>query len=329
MDIRHFSDNIPVLVDAKDIDGSPGPFSMSFGFDLKPLIRSIEKSGLINTPFLIRGNNGNMLPVVGFRRILALKSLQWTKIPYVDLSDAGLSVLDLILLNLNDNLTTRKFNDVEKGMILYRLIPHVTRDEILRHYMPLLSLPSHESSLDLFLKIEELDTIIKRSIADGTVSMKAIGQILDMDHESRMNVFIWLKKIKFNFNQQIQFTEYIKDISIKEEKSITHILGGEKLVKLLEDKKLNNPQKAKHVLHYLRSRRFPLLTDSEKSFRKNLSRLNLPKGVRIQHPPFFETPHYRLEILFRNGKELKEKIDYLAELDRLEMIEDPWEKDFS
>jgi hypothetical protein len=144
-----------------------------------------------------------------------------------------------------------------------------------------------------------------------------------------MNVFLWFKRIRFNFNQQIQFIEYIKDISIKEGKSIIHILSEKRLLTLLEDKKLNNPQKAKHILNLLRSRRFPRLTDSEKTFRKNLSKLNLPKNARIQHPPFFETPHYRLEILFRNGKELKETMGFFSDLDRLESIRDPWEKDFS
>ena len=329
MDIRHFSDNSLVLIDAEEIDDSPGPFSMSFGFDLKPLIRSIERYGLINRPFLTIDNTGKRVPVIGFRRILALKSLQWRKIPCVDLSDSGLSVLDLILLNLHDNLTKREFNDVEKGMILCRLVPHVTRNEILKHYMPLLNLRSHESSLELFLKIENLEIAIKHSIADGTVSMKAIGKILDWDNQSRKNVFTWFKNIKFNFNQQIQFTEYITDISIKEKKSIAHILDEKEMIEILEDNKLNNPQKAKRVLHHLRSRRLPLLTQSEENFQKNLSRLNLPKGVRIQHPPFFESPDYRLEIVFRNGKELKEKIDDLAKLGHFGMIEDPDEKDFS
>ena len=328
MNIKHFSDKIPVLVDAQEIDDSIGPFSMSFGFDLEPLIKSIKSYGLINQPFLTRVNKRNMVPVIGLRRIRALKSLQWRKIPCVDLSETGLSVLDLIFLNLHDNLTTRKFNDVEKGMILHRLISHIPRDEILRHYMPLLNLPSHESILNLFLKIEALDTNIKNSIVKGIISMKAIEKILEMDHESSMNVFVWFKNIKFNFNQQIQFIEYIKDISTKEEKSVAYILSEKSIMNILKDKILNNPQKAKHVLHHLRSRRFPLLTDSENTFRKNVSRLNLPKGVKIQHPPFFETPQYHLKICFKNGKELKEKIDCLSELDSLETLGDPWEKDF-
>ena len=329
MIIRQFTDNIPLLINAKEIDESPGSFTMSFGFDLKPLIMSIERFGLINTPYVVRDSKGKWVPVVGFRRILALKSLQWEKIPGIDLSDAGLSVLDLILLNLHDNLTTRKFNDVEKGMILNRLIPHTTRDEILRHYMPLLNLPSHESSLDLFLKLEALDTSLKQSIAEGTVSLRICKQILDMDHESRLIVLTWLKKIKFNFNQQIQFIEYIEDISIKEEKSINQILSEKQLVSLFKNKKLNNPQKAKHVLNHFRERCFPRLMESEKIFKKNISRLNLPKDVRIEHPPYFEKSHYSLEILFRNGKELKEKISFLSTLDQLESIGDPWEKDFS
>jgi len=121
----------------------------------------------------------------------------------------------------------------------------------------------------------------------------------------------------------------MEDISIKEEKSITQILDEKQLLKLLENKNLNNPQKAKHVLNHLRYRCFPRLMKSEKTFKKNISRLSLPKDVTIQHPPYFETPYYLLEILFKNGKELKEKIDFLSHLDELNSLEDPWEKEFS
>lgn len=323
MDIRQITRVSPRSVDVKHIGENPGPHAMSFGFDLEPLIRSIQQCGLINPPFVTRSSDGRMDVVVGYRRILALKSLQRETIPCVDLSDSGASALELLHLNLQDNLTTRKFNEIEKGMILRRLIPHVSREEILDRYMPLLNLPSHASTLDFYLKLEDLDVNIKESIAKGALSLKATKLILDTDRKYHSAIYRLISNVKFNSNQQIQFIEYICDISIKENIPIPELLSEERLAKISEDQKMNNPQKAKLILDRLRSRRFPSLTRAEKAFKATVSRLDLPKGVRIQHPPFFEAPDYRLEILFRDGKDLKDTISSLYRLQDLERIGDP------
>jgi len=327
MELRQIAEDIPVLVPLKDMDETPGPYSMSFGFDLKPLIRSIEKVGLINSPIVVRNREGKRDVVAGFRRILAFKSLKREKVPCRDLSEWGLSPSELLILNLYDNLTTRALNDVEKGMILKRLVLHVPREEILEHYMPLLDLPSRESNLHIFLKLEELDCPIRSSFAERRLSFQTIKALLGMDPESRTASFEWISKITLNFNQQSKFLEYTNDISIKEGKKITELLFEKQLSDLFEDQKLNNPQKAKQILGHLRTRRFPSLTRAEKTFDRRTSDLNLPEGVRVYHPPFFEGTDYRLELLFKGGKELKEKIDFLSKLEALKRIDDPWEED--
>jgi hypothetical protein len=264
--------------------------------------------------------------VVGYRRMLALKSLRREKVPCMDLSDSGLSTLELFHVNLQDNLATRKFNEIETGMILRRLKPHVSREEILGHYMPLLNLPSHASALEFYLKLEDLDVNIKESIAEGALSLKAAKLILDTDRECHSAMYHWISNIKFNFNQQLQFIEYIFDISIREKIPIPELLSEQQLVMILKDPKMNNPQKAKLVLGLLRSRRFPSVTQAENAFKATVSRLELPNGVRVQHPPSFEAPDYRLEILFRDGKDLKAKIKSLYRLQDLERIGDPLEE---
>ena len=90
---------------------------------------------------------------------------------------------------------------------------------------------------------------------------------------------------------------------------------------------INNPQKAKNLLNFLKFRRFPLLTLCEKRFREKSTGLGLPDGVSISHPPFFEDPDYRLEIFFKNGKKLREKIDALGKVNGLESLGDPWKED--
>ncbi|MBW1912207.1 MAG: ParB N-terminal domain-containing protein [Deltaproteobacteria bacterium] len=326
MDIGKLTGNNPISVKLDEIDEGPGPYCMSFGFDLKSLKRSIADFGLINTPFVRRSRKGGIDVVIGYRRIIALKSLNRELVPCIDLSDFDLSPVELLLLNLYDNLTARKFNDTEKGMVLSRLLNYIPERDRLREYARLLDI-YNERDLELYLKIDELPILMKDSIAAGTLSFKALRLILEMNIPSRSTVFEWISKLNFNFNQQKQFIEYIQDISSKEERTIPNLLKEEQLLKILEDRAMNNPQKAKKVLHIIRSRRFPLLAGAEKSFKQEVDRLELPQNVKIQYPPFFEASDYLLKISFRNGKKLKEAIRSLIQIDRLESIGDPWEED--
>jgi hypothetical protein len=48
--------------------------------------------------------------------------------------------------------------------------------------------------------------------------------------------------------------------------------------------------------------------------------------VHIDPPLFFESPDYRLEILFRDGKELRGKVGQLFKMDGIEELGNPWER---
>jgi hypothetical protein len=276
---------------------------------------------------VIKNEKGKFDAVTGFRRILALKSLGWNRSPMKDLSEEHLLASDLLLLNLYDNLSSRSFNDVEKGMILKRLRLHFSGEEIRKDFMPLLGLPSNESTRLLYEKLEDMDPDLKNSYADGELPLKTIKALLETDSDSRTSLFQWIKDLRLNFNQQLLFIENTQDISVNESKTVPQVLQEEPLLSIKEDPKLNNPQKAKRSLSYLRTRKFPLLTRSEETFEKMISSLDLPEKVRISHPPFFENSDYRLEILFRNGKVLGETVKKLNHLNELGRIGDPWEED--
>jgi hypothetical protein len=324
--MRKLSDVPEKPIALSRISEDPGPYCMSFRFELGPLIRSIEKIGLIHPPLVVKGDGDCLDVVIGYRRILALKSLKCEEAPMKDLSDLGLQPLDLLLFNLYDNLSIRPFNVVEKGMILNRLKPHLSEEEILKGFMPLLGLPPHEEARKIYGKLEALDPELKASSAEGDLALKTIKALLETDPNSRGALFEWIKDLRFNFNQQLLFVENTEDISVMEEISVPQVLRDKSLMGVRGDEKLNTPQKAKRVLALLKSKRFPLLTRSEEAFEKEISSLGLPERVKISHPPFFEDSHYRLEILFENGRKLEETIKQLDRLSGLEGIGDPWEE---
>jgi hypothetical protein len=315
-------------VSSKDIDDRPGPYCMSFGFDIEPLKRSVRRGGLINSPLLIKNRNEKLDIIIGYRRILALKSLSWDTIPCRIVSYSELSDLECLLLSFYDNLSFREFNHVEKGMVLTRLSSWIPRDEILEHYMPFLGLSSHAPTLDFFLKLDkELDEKVKESIVEGLLSLHAAKLLLEMNTDGRLSVFQLMTKLKFNVNQQKQFIEYIIDLSLKNKKTIPEIFKDVSLKNICSDTRMNDPQKAHAILGMLRSWIFPRLTHAEKTFKRMASALDLPEGVRIHYPPFFEAPNYRLEFFFKSGKELMDKVERLSRTEGLLKLRDPWETD--
>jgi hypothetical protein len=305
--------------DIKDIDDSPGPFCMSFGFNLGPLINSIKNVGMINPPLLIRDKGGGYSVIAGYRRVLALKALRYEKTPCLLLSESRISPLECLLVSLYDNLATRRFNEVEKGMALSRLTSVLSLEEVSKNFMPLLDLPSHQETLQFYVKLEgELEDEPKLSLASGHISLRTASRLLEIKSEARSRVFHWISNLRLNINQQIQFIDYLVDLSHIKRMSISDFLEEYPLENIFPQGDMNRPQRAKAILRFLRGMRLPTVVSAEEDFRKDVLRLQLPEGVKITASPYFESPYYRLEILFREGKELREKIGYLWDKDELE-----------
>jgi hypothetical protein len=319
--------NTPESVISIDrFDDNPGPYCMSFGFEIGYLSESIEKIGLINKPLIYKGREGRLEIVAGYRRILALKALEWREIPCTDISDSGISSLDMLLLNLYDNYSVRKFNNIEKAMILNRLSFHLPRETIIKNYSRIVGI-SNIKEIDMLMKTEDLAPEIKTLIADDTLSLKLIESISGMDHSFLTLMVKWISDLKLNYNQQIQFAEYITEISSIEKISVSALLGEDQYMTLLRNDHMNTPQNAKKFMTILRTRRFPVLTEMEERFKSRIEKLNLPREARIKHHPFFEAEGYILEMDFKEGGDLITALRKLSDMDGLEEIGDPWEKE--
>ncbi len=314
-------------IDISRIHDTAGPFCMSFGFNAAALARSIEQIGLVNPPVLITEKENNYHVVAGFRRIAALKSLGWTQCQCRVLSSEDCSPLGCFLINLYDNLSVRSFNEVEKAMVVSRLSAWVERDQLRKQYLPLLKISSRDANVDFYIKMEnELEEEMKASIVQGRLSMHAVAGLLEMDSGTRLAVFRMISGVVLNVNQQKQFLEYISDMAHARRMRIEEVLDQDDIRKICDDSRMNNPQKADALLKVLRSSLFPRLTSAEQTFHKTISAIKFPAGVRIMAPPFFEAPYYKMEVLFKSGKELVQKIQDLSHAQGLLKIEDPWEK---
>ena len=313
-----------IRLDLREMAKGPGPYNMSYEFNLDVLCESIGRVGLINPPLVAQNQEGFFDIVTGYRRVLALKTLGEREVFCKDVTTVLASPLERFLAAFYENLATRNFNDIEKAIILSKLRDYATKEEILTTFMPCLSLPSHEGTLKFYLKMLELESNAKEAIARQEVSIKAAKELLEMERGSRQVVFNWIELLKFNINQQIKFIEYTQDISMKESTTIPEVLSDGSFLEIAGSASLNIPQKAKAVLETLRVRRFPRLAQAQQAVEAAVSAISMPPEASIRYDPSLEDPYYQLEIKFKHGKALKNAMNKLHALGELEALPELW-----
>lgn len=304
------------------IPDEPGRFSMSYGFDNSELKRSISEVGIINNPYIYRNNDGSFDVVTGFRRIQALKDLNIKEVECYDLTESGMSPYDMLKFALCDNIFIRKFNLVEKSIILNELTSLIKKSNIINEVSSLLNV--NFKNFDLILKIENMDKSIKGPVSAGSLNLKTIEQLFQMSVDNQLICISWINNLKLNYNQQIQFIDYINDISRIENISFQKLFEDNFYLGLLAGKKKNIPQKAKELIDNLRERRNPNYSKYKHLFEKKIRKLQLPNNIKIKHPRYFESEFYRLEVEFKDGNELKKSLNALVDRDELVSVGDPW-----
>ena len=306
-----------------EIDLNPGPFCMSFNFSMEQLKASIEEFSVLNPPYLMRDSESHYTVVAGYRRLLAIEELGWSDIVCQVLPD-GFPPFKALLLNLHDNLIQRKINEIEKGMVLQRLTRFVEHEQIITQFMPILDIPANRQTLRLFLGLEELEEPIKVSIAVERLSLRVAGLMMSLGTKDRLKINELFTTLKWSFNQQWEAFHWIIEIASREGHSIEEVINDREVTEILHDDRVSNPQKLKATVRVLKKRRFPSLMKAENEFRKGISALPLPKGVKISLPPFFEGIDYTVEIVFTKGKELRDRLEKLLHLPGLDKITDFW-----
>ena len=306
-----------------DIDLDPGLFCMSFSFSLEQLKASIEQFGVLNAPYLMKDSESHYTVVAGYRRLLAARELGWLDIVCQVLPDR-FPPLEALLLNLYDNLIQRKMNEIEKGMVLQGLARFVEHEQIITQFMPMLDVPANRQTLRLFLGLEELEGPIKASIAVERLSLRVAGLMMSLGTEDRLKINELFTTLKWSFNQQWEAIQWIMEIASREGRSVEEVINDREVTEILHSNRMSNPQKLKAIVKVLKKRRFPSVMKAEDEFRKGISALPLPKGVKITPSPSFEGTNFRLEIVFSEGKELREKLEKLSRLPGLDKVTDFW-----
>ena len=131
--------------------------------ELAELAASIKTQGIIQ-PLLVRKDAKGYELVAGERRLRAAKMVGLTEVPVVvkDLSDA-----EMLEVSIVENIQREDFNPIEEADAYHRLISEfgLTQDQAATR------VGKSRSAVANILRLRQLETPIKQSIAEGAISM--------------------------------------------------------------------------------------------------------------------------------------------------------------
>lgn len=298
-------------------------YPMSFAFDLQQLKGSIKEVGIVNPPIL-RSENDHFRIITGLRRIMASRDLGFEKIWCRILRAEDLAPKDALMIALHENLASRQFNIVEKALILKHLSQHYSAEKICNNFMKILGLAKRIELYHLYRDIEQkLSVCVKESLARGALQLKTATLLLTINQKDA-DILVYLgNKLKLNINQFHEFIDIIIDLSHMHEESVQKILLRPEIVEIIDNDKINIPQKAHKLLEVLREIRYPTVAQAQRRMRQRIESLHLPDAVRLTLPSFLESSEYKLEVLFQDGKQLQRLLKDILKKPGLESIRSP------
>lgn len=283
----------------QQIDLSDQTFSVNFLPDLRRLRASIQEVGLIQPVLLREKSTGQYQVVSGFRRVSVCRELGFAQIE-ARIPGRAVEDLKLFFVSLHDNLTSRGLNTVEKALVLEKLVHDFRVDPraVIETVLPLLDLERNEKILNTFLSLARMEEGAKRFVLAQEVSRTNIRRLAAWSAEDQRLVLPMLNSLKLSENRLREMLGLVEEISKRDRCGLEKIIRLPEIQTILSRPELTPTQKAEKVKKILSGLRYPLMSRLEERFEKQKKQLNLPSGVSISPPPFFEGKGLRIAIQF-------------------------------
>jgi len=306
----------------KEIDPLDETFSVNFMAHLEKLRSSIEKVGLIQ-PIGVREKHSRYQIVSGFRRVSVCQELGWNEIE-ARVIPKGEDDLSVFSMSLHDNLTTRGFNSVEVAIALDKLVSRfrIDRPLVIETFLPLFSLETSEKILNTYLSLVSMEDGMKRYIVREEVSRSNIRRLASMTSEDRAATLSLLSALKLGENRLREVLTLFEEIAQRDHRTVREVIALREIQTVLSHQDLTPSQRAEKVKKVLLNLRYPKLHQLQETFETKRKELNLPAGLSLQPPAFFEARGMKIEFQFETIEEYQSLVSSLFLLQEKEEFQE-------
>jgi hypothetical protein len=300
-----------LTVPISSIDLDDDAYTTSIEGVTHPLLESIKTVGLIDPPLLKKRKDQRYRIICGRRRILCCHELGWTELS-AHIAPDILSDFDCLKIAISDNRSHRALNLIEQSRGIEQLTRHLPEQNRFKTICQLLDIPLNQK---VFQKIAELSTLpkpIQKGILQGELSLEGAVALFPFEPLEQVAFFELFKGLNLSQSKECELITLIDEIARREAISPIDVITSDPIRDIMAEKERNRPEKTREVRAFLKSRRFPALSEAEDRFFANLKRLNLGNSTQLSPPPSFEGSTYTVRISFKSQKELKQQLEALG-----------------
>ena len=303
------------MIPLQQIDLLDETFSVNYSPDLQSLRSSIKEIGLIQ-PVILRKKKDKHQIICGFRRISVLKELEYTEVESRVFEEKERNEPEFFFISLQENLTSRGFNPVEKAIALDKLVHRfqVALPAVIQDYLPLFSLEPNEKILNTYLSLSQMEDEVKAYVLKEEVSRSNIRLLAKMGSEDRMALPPLLSSLRLGENRLREMLTLVNENSRRERVTLRELIDRPEIQAILSQKELTPIQRTERIKRVLMGLRYPRMGRMEEEFEKKRKAFSLPPGVSLHHSPYFEGKELKIEFQFQTMEEYRSIVSSLSSL---------------
>lgn len=265
-----------------------------------------SRCGILNPPLLITTENGRFAIVAGRQRLMAARQILADNFCNCLVLPGDTPSAVLLTIALHDILLSRPASPLEKAICWQKAVGFLGRDRATEEFSPQLDLTRQLTPARLE-KILTFNDEMQAALHHGSLELKTALKLIELDTTDRHALFQIIKQLRLSSSNQKKLLEHCLELHHRQNRLIGAILAEPDCLEIINHPEANPPQKTAMLMNWLTSLCYPRLTEASKAFRSFVGKLQLPKGVSLEHTPSFEKDNMQMTIDFKDQLQLAEK----------------------
>ena len=169
--------------------------------------------------------------------------------------------------------------------------------------------------IELMTPVLSCDSHIKEALFNESLDITMVTYFQVFTHKDQKFFINTFKNMRLSLQTQREFLEWLPEIACNENKTVSDILSEKQITSILEDTKLNDPQRIQKIHSYLHAKKFPRFSDAMSTWKKQAAALNPdPSCVTFIPNPYFEKNHLEIKISVTNSQSVATIFKKLAQV---------------
>jgi hypothetical protein len=299
-------------IDFEDDTYSLSPFKKNTLDD--SLRESISRVGILHPPIVKEKATDSFHIVAGRQRLLAFREIFSHSLCDCFVLPQDMEVYDILILVLEEIKSTRLPTPLEQAIFLQKMGVFLNEEQIISDILPLLGLTQHGYHIHQARQLLELEEVILMGIHTDILDDRVARDMTTLPFRDRLSVYETIELLRLSTSNQKKFLTICRDIGGRNSQSIAELLEDKEFKKIIDHPESNPPQKTANIMAWLKNKKNPLYSATEKKFNHLVSSLQLPKNITVTHTPFFENDLTTVSVTFKNLQRFREKWQKIKEI---------------